>query len=293
MNGAPNWWYLMIGLWLPALALLAMAAAGAVGTVAEARLVRLSRYGVYWLPRILPIPWSAITGIRAESGLWVLSTAAGDVPLPGRLRDVGPLVTEVRRRATVGEAVPPAPLGSQMLGWLGLEPGYRRQVRLQPDPRERQRLFVALCGVAMAASFSPICFAVGQSLEGLLLVAAGAFSLWRLAFRRPNADLAWFDDDCMEFDDRHGRRTKLPWHQLISLCDEGDRFTLVTTAQDLTILADGEAAAAVRHTAEQVLAALAANGGWAATPGDASLSPAERLTGEAERGLSVTSGPSE
>jgi len=108
-------------------------------------------------------------------------------------------------------------------------------------------------------------------------------------FARPDPNLAWFDEEGIEFET--SRRVRLAWHQLLALRDEGDRFTLITTEGDLTILADGEAAAAVRHTADQVLAALEASGGWAATAGDASLSPAERLTGEQERGLSQAAEP--
>ena len=279
----------VLGLWLGRLivALLALAVAAGVAMAAvgyrfEARRVRLSRYGVYWLPRILPIAWSTITGIRCEAGRWLLDTTTGEVPLPSRLGDLGPLVAEVRRRTCAEAPADTTMSRDRILAWLGLEPGYRIQLRLSPHPSQRMRRWLDRLATLSALGLAPVFLAVNP-LAGAAMVVALVLGVARLIYGRPQANLAWFDDDGIEFDT--ARRVRLTWQQLIALRDHGDRFTLITTAGDLTILADSDAAAAVRHTAEQVLAALAQRGGWVTEAGDASLSPAERLTGEAERGL--------
>lgn len=241
--------------------------------------------GVAWGWRRRPIGWSSLLGARMEGDRLALETHSGTLVLPATITDPGRLLAEVRRRT----ARPGAPFGAADAGWLlgllGLRPGYRRQVRTAPGKRERRDFHLGyVYSVATVVTMVLAVRADGPWLAALVGLPLAAW-VWRhLLFAKPAANLAWFDDDGIEFDT--DRRARLAWHQLVALRDEGDRFTLITTEGDLTIMADGESAAAVRHTAEQVLAALEASGGWVATVGDASLSPAERLVDGEERGLS-------
>ena len=232
------------------------------------------------LPGVGWVPLAHILAAECCDGLWLVTLADRQVLLPRGVEGVGPLVDHLRRR---GQSTPAAaaPLDeAQLRHWLGIEPGAR--LRLRPRPPAEVMFGSRVVAFHMLAAL----LAVGRAswaemlgLEaflGMLLLVFGALSRWsRVTCDEQGLSLRNLDET-----------RAIGWHQLEAVVDEGRCVRLVASTGDIRIDAHDSAAAAVRHTAEQVLAALAQQGGWVAEAGDASLSPAERLTGEAERGLS-------
>lgn len=238
--------------------------------------------GVSWLGR-RPQAWADIRAARAVGRGFVIDTADGEVWLPRWLSRRAWLVDEVLRRKADAPPASATVDASAVHGWLGLSPG-----ECMTLPRGRRAL-VSGAGLFSATPLAVLLIAAlvahmsGDEVSAVLTMACAMLAALLLLAARPGPTK--LSGQGIEAD-LFGLRLVLPWHQLVALRDTDRDLVLVTTFLEVPTRADAPQADVLRRTCANVLAEREA-AGWAATPSPASLSPAERLTGDEERGLSA------
>ncbi|MBI5834891.1 MAG: hypothetical protein HZB16_21530 [Armatimonadetes bacterium] len=234
--------------------------------------------------RARPIPWSEITGIRAEQGRWLVETTRGTVALPRWLTNSGAVAAGISRQFQAAGALPSRPPADRVRDWLGL--GNERRLHVAGGV-----LVVALHrrAVCLLGGLALLLLGLAELPAGLAILAPipllGGAAVIANCLRR--ATMAVFVDEAViECDTPAGERGSVPWEAVLAVVESRGFFVLQTADYDIRFATGAPGAEALRRAALAYLAAREAAGGFVAGPGDTSLSPATRLTGDEDRWLS-------
>ncbi|MBI5834890.1 MAG: hypothetical protein HZB16_21525 [Armatimonadetes bacterium] len=251
--------------------------------------VSVSRRGVLIGYALRCTPWTEIIEVREEPGGVALETAQGVRHLPACSLQLGRLLSEARRRLQPPADPPPAADAAGIEARLGVASGACRTV---PGALSHfvvvRRAVLAGCGAVLALLCLDYRWRLdARSLAFNVACVALLVAVWGVLPLVGRRTLVC-DGLGLTITSRIGRPKCLRWDDVVALREEHGGYVLVTSVGDIMVDSGADGAAELKRTVEYVFSTRTEAPGWAPTPGEASLSPAERLTGEQKRGLSQT-----